>query len=130
MNFRFCDICKDIFFLFKVVVYQMRDVFPSKLTKQKMYKFFCEFSVRLSLSGPHFNLSKANECILLYIKTDLLLEEYKMSQESRLRGLVWSSTDPEISALESSSPVEVTSSIMRVFDVSAIKVIFNFSTFF
>lgn len=101
-------------------MYQMRDVFPSKLTKQKIYEFFAEFSVRLSLSGPHFNLPKANECILSYIKSDLLLEEFKLSQEYRVRGLVWSSTDPEISALESPSPVEATASIMRVFSVSFI----------
>ena len=96
----------------------MRDVFPSKLTKQKIFEFLSEFSVRLSISGPHFNLSKANECILTFIRSDLLLEEFYMSQERRLKGFVWSSANPEFSSSEILlSPTEITSSIMRVFIV-------------
>ena len=59
-------------------MYQMREAFPSKLTREKLFVFFAEFSVRLSKSGPHFNLTKANECILSFIRTDLGLDSGRM----------------------------------------------------
>jgi len=111
-------------------MYQMREAFPSKLTREKLFVFFAEFSVRLSKSGPHFNLTKANECILSFIRTDLGLDsgkndykiELQIAKEKRLHSLVWLSLEPEISGLDDSG-LDLTSMILRVFSVRIYRII-------
>ena len=98
----------------EVVMYQMKEPFPSRATRHEMLMLLAEFSVRLSASGPHFELAKANDVIVSLIRNDLLLEKTKDLCKRQLETQVW---DPYAPPIVSCASQDMAANMLKAFKV-------------
>lgn len=72
----------------EIVMYQMREAFHSRTVKEEMLLFFALYSVPLSKCGPHFDLSRAKDVVVSFIRCELLLENTTSMCDNAINAVV------------------------------------------
>merc|ERR1711991_322280 len=95
-------------------MYQMREHFPSRATKQEILLLLAEYSVRLSQLGPHFDLVRANDIIISHVRSDLLMEEFQRTCNDKLKKIILTQDYRMVDCIISN---EISANMLRAFKV-------------
>ena len=98
----------------EIMMYQMREHFPSRATKQEILLLLAEYSVRLSQLGPHFDLVRANDIIVSHVRSDLLMEEFQRTCNDKLKKIILTQDYRMVDCIISN---EISANMLRAFKV-------------